>query len=75
MKLHIGVESQSGLVHSAVVTAANADDKRPLPDLLHGNERRVYCEWSVELMTAKRYCAQPVLKRAAAVPGSKQSAA
>ena len=42
MKLHIGVDSQSGLVHSAVVTPANVHDKHPLPDLLHGNERRVY---------------------------------
>ena len=42
MKLHIGVDSQSGLAHSAVVTAANIHDKHPLPDLLHGNERRVY---------------------------------
>lgn len=42
MKLHIGVDSQSGLTHSAVVTAANVHDKHPLPDLLHGNERRVY---------------------------------
>ena len=42
MKLHIGVDSQSGLVHSAVVTAANVHDKHPLPDLLHGNEQRVY---------------------------------
>ena len=42
MKLHIGVDSQSGLVHSAVVTSANVHDKHPLPDLLHGNERRVY---------------------------------
>ncbi len=42
MKLHIGVDSQSGLVHSAVVTAANVHDKHPLPELLHGNERRVY---------------------------------
>ena len=42
MKLHIGVDSQSGLVHSAVVTAANIHDKHPLPDLLHGNEQRVY---------------------------------
>ena len=42
MKMHIGVDSQSGLVHSAVVTAANVHDKHPLPDLLHGNERRVY---------------------------------
>ena len=42
MKLHIGVDSQSGLAHSAVVTAANLHDKHPLPELLHGNERRVY---------------------------------
>jgi IS5 family transposase len=42
MKLHIGVDSQSGLAHSAVVTAANVHDKHPLPHLLHGNERRVY---------------------------------
>lgn len=42
MKLHIGVDSQSGLTHSAVVTAANVHDKHPLPHLLHGSERRVY---------------------------------
>jgi len=42
MKLHIGVDSRSGLAHSAMVTAANVHDKHPLPDLLHGNERRVY---------------------------------
>ena len=42
MKLHIGVDSQSGLAHSAVVTAANVHDKHPLPSLLHGRERRVY---------------------------------
>ena len=42
MKLHIGVDSQTGLTHSAMVTAANVHDKHPLPDLLHGQERRVY---------------------------------
>ena len=42
MKLHIGVDSQLGMAHSAVVTAANVHDKHPLPDLLHGNETRVY---------------------------------
>ena len=42
MKMHIGVGSRTGLTHSAVVTAANVHDKHPLPDLLHGNERRVY---------------------------------
>lgn len=42
MKMHIGVDSRSGLAHSAVVSAANVHDKHPLPDLLHGNEQRVY---------------------------------
>jgi IS5 family transposase len=42
MKLHIGVDSRTGLAHSAVVTAANVHDKHPLPDLLHGHEQRVY---------------------------------
>ena len=38
MKLHIGVDSETGLAHSAVVTAANVHDKHPLPELLHGQE-------------------------------------
>jgi len=42
MKLHIGVDSQTGLAHSAVVTAANVHDKHPLPQLLHGQEQHVY---------------------------------
>ncbi|MBS1210858.1 MAG: family transposase [Proteobacteria bacterium] len=42
MKLHIGVDSRSGLTHSAVVPAANVHDKHPLPDLLHGQKHRVY---------------------------------
>jgi IS5 family transposase len=42
LKLHIGVDSRTGLTHSAVVTAANVHDKHALADLLHGEERRVY---------------------------------
>jgi len=42
MKLHIGVDSETGLAHSAAVTAANVHDKHPLPDLLHGEEFKVY---------------------------------
>lgn len=42
MKMHIGVDSRTGLVHHAVVTAANVHDKHPLPNLLHGDERNVY---------------------------------
>lgn len=42
MKLHVGVDSRTGLVHSAAVTAANVHDKHLLCDLLHGQEKRVY---------------------------------
>lgn len=42
MKLHIGVDSRTGLAHRAVVTSANVHDKHALTDLLHGRERRVY---------------------------------
>ena len=38
MKLRIGVDKDTGLTPSAVVTAANVHDKHPLPDLLHGQE-------------------------------------
>ena len=42
MKVHIGVDSKSGLTHSASVTAANVHDSRELPNLLHGKETRLY---------------------------------
>jgi transposase, IS5 family len=42
MKAHIGVDSQTKLIHSVVATAANVHDKHPIPQLLHGNENRVY---------------------------------
>ncbi|MEX3606559.1 MAG: transposase, partial [Burkholderia sp.] len=37
-----GVDSRSGLAHSAVVTAANVHDKHAMLQLLHGQARRVY---------------------------------
>lgn len=40
--MHIGMDSRTGLVHSAAVTAANVHDKHLLQDLRHGEERRVY---------------------------------
>lgn len=42
MKAHIGVDSKTKLIHSIVATPANEHDKHALPQLLHGNERRVY---------------------------------
>jgi transposase, IS5 family len=42
MKGHIGVDSKTKLIHSAVVTPANVHDSQPLPNLLHGTETRVW---------------------------------
>jgi transposase, IS5 family len=42
MKLHIGADSQTGLVHSASVTPANVHDSHQVPNLLHGEETRFY---------------------------------
>ena len=44
MKAHIGVDAQSGLVHSVVTTAANVNDVTQAQDLLHGAEVDVYAD-------------------------------
>ncbi|MBS0181788.1 MAG: IS5 family transposase [Nitrospira sp.] len=42
MKAHIGVDSQTKLIHSVAATAANVHDSQMLPELLHGQETRVW---------------------------------
>jgi IS5 family transposase len=42
MKAHVGVDSRTKLIHTAVATAANVADSTVLPDLLHGEETRVW---------------------------------
>ena len=42
MKLHIGVDADTGMVHSATVTAANEHDITQADKLLHGNEKRIH---------------------------------
>ena len=42
MKAHVGVDSKSKIIHSVVATAANVADSQVLPDLLHGEETRVW---------------------------------
>jgi IS5 family transposase len=42
LKTHIGVDSKEGPVHSVATTAASVADKHMLPDLLHGEERKVW---------------------------------
>ena len=42
LKAHIGVDSKEGTVHSVATSAANVSDVHMLPDLLHGEERKVW---------------------------------
>ena len=42
MKAHVGVDSKTKIIHTAVATAANVADSVVLPDLLHGEETRVW---------------------------------
>ena len=41
-KAHIGVDSRQGVVHSVCTSAASVADMHMLPDLLHGEERKVW---------------------------------
>jgi IS5 family transposase len=41
-KAHVGVDSKTKIIHTAVATAANVADSAVLPDLLHGEETRVW---------------------------------
>ena len=51
MKAHIGVDSQSKLIHSVVATAANVHDSQVLEELLHGEES---CVWGDSAYTGQK---------------------
>jgi transposase, IS5 family len=42
MMAHIGADTKTKLIHSVVASAANVHDSVALPELLHGDETRVY---------------------------------
>jgi len=42
MKAHIGVDSATKIIHSVAATPANVHDSHLLPELLHGDETRVW---------------------------------
>lgn len=44
MKAHIGVDAESGLVHTVTGTAANANDVTQMNALLHGEETDVFAD-------------------------------
>ena len=44
MKVHIGVDAESGQVHTVTATAVNEADVEHVADLLHGKERQVWAD-------------------------------
>jgi len=44
MKAHVGVDAESGLVHTMVTTAANAHDVTQAHELVHGEESDVFTD-------------------------------
>ena len=42
MKTHIGVDAESGLVHSITATTAKSHDSKEFENLLHGDEKIVF---------------------------------
>src|SRR6202522_3983950 len=53
MKAHVGVDSRTKLIHTAVATAANVSDVEILPDLLHGEETRVWGDGAYRAQTQR----------------------
>jgi transposase, IS5 family len=53
MKAHIGVDSKEGIVHSLCSTAASVSDVHMLPELLHGEEKKVWGDAGYQGQTAK----------------------
>jgi len=58
-KAHIGVDSKEGVVHSVCTSAASVHDKHMLPDLLHGQERKVWGDGGYQGQTEAIRAAAP----------------
>ena len=54
MKAPIGVDQDSGLIHSVVSTAGNVHDLTPVSELLHGEEDVVYADAGYQGLERRR---------------------
>jgi IS5 family transposase len=54
MKVHLGVDKDSGLIHSVVTTSANVHDLPPAAALLHGDEEVVYADAGYQGIAQRR---------------------
>lgn len=71
MKAHVGVDAQSGLVHTVIGTAANVHDINAAEALLHGQETDVYADAGYQGIE-KRCKANPVRWHVAMRPGRRR---
>jgi IS5 family transposase len=53
MKAHIGVDSRTKVIHAVTATAANVHDATCLPDLLHGEETKVWGDSAYQSQTER----------------------
>lgn len=58
-KAHIGVDSKQGIVHSVCTSAASVSDVHMLPDLLHGDEKKVWGDAGYQGQTEAIHAAAP----------------
>jgi len=71
MKAHVGVDAESGLVHTVIGTAANVHDINEAQALLHGHETDVYADAGYQGIE-KRCQANPVRWHVAMRPGRRR---
>ncbi|WP_144005141.1 IS5 family transposase, partial [Paraburkholderia tropica] len=71
MKAHVGVDAESGLVHTVIGTAANVHDINEAEALLHGQETDVYADAGYQGIE-KRCQANPVRWHVAMRPGRRR---
>src|ERR1051325_4009138 len=71
MKAHVGVDAESGLVHTVIGTAANVHDINKAEALLHGHETDVYADAGYQGIE-KRCQANPVRWHVAMRPGRRR---
>ena len=72
MKAHIGVDAESGLVHSVIGTAANVNDVTQAHGLLHGQETDVLADAGYQGVD-KRHPELPVNWHVAMRPGKRRT--
>jgi IS5 family transposase len=58
-KAHIGVDSKQGIVHSVCTSAASVSDVHMMPDLLHGDEKKVWGDAGYQGQTEAIHAAAP----------------